>query len=154
MSKKVTAIRYCQWCGDPFEVRSPNQKYCPKDEKDCSREAKRESWRKASHKYRNRYKNVLAISQVYKLGSGWLSSSAKNDFNEEYLAIQKEKKRLKINGVLAGACLWVQMAEQFSIRNILQRGNLAIEELWPLLIILMVFLILVLIMGYHPLKTS
>ena len=149
MSKKVTSIRYCQWCGDPFEVRSPNQKYCPQDEKDCSREAKRESWRKASYKYRDRYKNVLTISQVYKLGSGWLSSSAKNDFNEEYLAIQKEKKRLKINGILAGACLWGQMTWQFSFRNVFNRTSITIEELWPLLIILMVFLASILILGYY-----
>lgn len=149
MSKKVTAIRYCQWCGDPFEVRSPNQKYCPQDEKNCSREAKRESWRKASHKYRDKYKNVLTISQVYKLGSGWLSSSAKNDFNEEYLAIQKEKKRLKINGILAGACLWGQMTWQFSLRNIFNRTSITIEELWPLLIILVVFLASILILGCY-----
>jgi len=149
MSKKVTAIRYCQWCGDPFEVRSPNQKYCPQDEKNCSREAKRESWRKASHKYRDRYKNVLTISQVYKLGSGWLSSSAKNDFNEEYLAIQKEKKRLKINGMLIGAFIWGQTTWQFSLRNIFNRTNITIEELWPLLIILVVFLASILILGYY-----
>lgn len=154
MSKKITAIKYCQWCGDPFEVRSPNQKYCPAGEKNCSREAKRESWRKASHKYRDQYKNVLSISQVYKLGSGWLSSNPKNDFNEEYLAIQKEKKRLKINSVMAGASIWVQMSWQFSMRNAIQRGNIAIEEIWPLLIILVVFLILVLMLGYNPLKTS
>lgn len=154
MSKKVTAIKYCQWCGDPFEVKSPNQKYCPPGAKNCGKEAKRESWRNASHKYREKYKNVLSISQVHKLGSGWLSSSPQNDFDEEYLAIQKEKKRLKINGMLAGACFWVEMTGQFSVRNTLQRGNIAIEELWPILIVLLVFLVLVLLLGYYPLKSN
>lgn len=55
---------------------------------------------------------------------------------------------------MAGASIWVQMSWQFSIRNSVQRGNIAIEELWPFLIVLVVFLLLVLILGYDPLKTS
>jgi hypothetical protein len=149
MSKEVTVIKYCNWCGDPFEVKSPNQKYCPSGKKDCSKEAKRESWRKASNSYRNNYKNVLNISQVYKLGSGWLSSTPKNDFNEEYLAIQKEKKRLNINGIMVGVPLWVQMTSEFSMRNILQRAHFSIGELLPLLIALLVFLVFVIILGYY-----
>ncbi|MCE7698808.1 MAG: hypothetical protein K8E24_008265 [Methanobacterium paludis] len=31
MSKNFTAIKYCKWCGEPFEVKSPNQKYCSPD---------------------------------------------------------------------------------------------------------------------------
>lgn len=149
MSRKFTTIRYCQWCGDPFEVKSPNQKYCPKGEKNCSKEAKRESWRKASHKYRDKYKNVISLPQVYKLGSGWLSSTPQNDFNDEYMAIQKEKKRLKINEILAGACLWAQMTSEFSMRNFLQRGSITVEELWPVLVILVIFLAFLLLFGYY-----
>lgn len=148
MRKEVT-VKYCNWCGDPFEVKSPNQKYCSSSEKNCGKEAKRESWRKASNKYRTKYKNVLTISQVYKLGSGWLSSTPKNDFNEEYLAIQKEKKRLKINGMVVGACYWGQMTSQFSMRTILKRGTISIEESWPLLVVLLVFLVFILIFGYY-----
>jgi hypothetical protein len=149
MNKEITIIKYCNWCGDPFEVKSPNQKYCPSDEKDCSKEAKRESWRKASNNYRNNYKNVLNISQVYKLGSGWLSSTPKNDFNEEYLAIQKEKKRLNINSIAVGLPLWIQMTAGLSMRNFLPRVHFSIGEIWPLLIVLLVFIIFVLILGYH-----
>lgn len=149
MNKEVTLIKYCNWCGDPFEVKSPNQKYCPSREKDCSKEAKRESWRKASNNYRNNYKNVLNISQVYKLGSGWLSSTPKNDFNEEYQAIQKEKKRLNINGIAVGLPLWVQMTTGLSMRNFLPRVNFSIGEIWPLLIALLVFLVVGLILGHY-----
>lgn len=149
MSKEVTVIKYCNWCGDPFEVKSPNQKYCPSGRKDCSKEAKRESWRKASNNYRNNYKNVLNISQVYKLGSGWLSSTPKNDFNEEYQAIQKEKKRLNINGISLGLPLWVQMTTGLSMRNFLPRVNFSIGEIWPLLIALLVFLVVGLILGHY-----
>lgn len=154
MSGKYTAIKYCQWCGDPFEVKSPNQKYCLQKDKHCRSEAKRESWRKASHKYRSRYKDVISISQVYKLGSGWLSSNPQDDFNEEYMAIQKEKKRLKINGIIAGACFWVQMTSEFSIRNFLNRGGITTEELYPLIIILTVLLASILILGYIPHRTQ
>lgn len=100
MNNKVTAIRYCNWCGDPFEVKSPNQKYCPPSKSDCSIEAKRESWRKAADKYRKKYKNVLQISQVYKMGTGFLGCKPYDDFDEEYAALVKEKKRLKLNGII------------------------------------------------------
>lgn len=149
MSNEVTVIKYCNWCGDPFEVKSPNQKYCPSSKKDCSKEAKRESWRKASNNYRNNYKNVLNISQVYKLGSGWLSSTPKNDFNEEYLAIQKEKKRLKIKGLVVGIPFWVQITSEISMRNFLQRAHFSLGEIFPLLIALLVFLVFVLILGHY-----
>ena len=39
MNNKVTSIKYCKWCGDPFEVKSPNQKYCSPSKKKCSKEA-------------------------------------------------------------------------------------------------------------------
>lgn len=33
MNNQVTIIKYCGWCGDPFEVKSPNQKYCSLSER-------------------------------------------------------------------------------------------------------------------------
>lgn len=149
MSREFTRIKYCNWCGDPFEVKSPNQKYCSPGIKDCGQEAKRESWRKAAYRYREKYKNVLQISQVYKLGSGWLGSSAKDDFNEEYRAIQNEKKRLKLNGILAGAYLWVQLVSQFSMKNILPRADTSFVEVWPQLIVLIMLVLAVLIFGHY-----
>ena len=147
MNRELTAIKYCGWCGEPFEVKSPNQKYCSPDIKDCSKEAKRESWRKAAYKYRKNYKDVLLVSQVYKLGSGWLSSSPKNDFNDEYLAIQKEKKRLKINSLMVGAGLWAQMASQFFMRNVLQRETISLVEFWPQIVVLILLVMAVLFLG-------
>jgi hypothetical protein len=147
MSRELTAIKYCSWCGDPFEMKSPNQKYCPSDIKDCSKEAKRESWRKAAYKYRKKYKDVLAISQVYKLGSGWLSSTPNNDYNAEHLAIQKEKKRLKINTLIAGACLWAQMNSQFFMRNVLKFERISIDDFWPQIVVLIILIIAVLFLG-------
>ncbi|MCE7698810.1 MAG: hypothetical protein K8E24_008275 [Methanobacterium paludis] len=147
MSKNFTAIKYCKWCGEPFEVKSPNQKYCSPDIKNCSKEAKRESWRKAAHKYRENYKDVLKISQVYKLGSGFLSSNPKEEFNAEYKAIQKEKKRLKLNSIGIGFWFWVQYNLPF-MRNLLERGNDPLE-LYPALIIIGILLLSTVIFGVY-----
>jgi hypothetical protein len=147
MSKNFTAIKYCKWCGEPFEVKSPNQKYCSPDIKNCSKEAKRESWRKAAHKYRENYKDVLKISQVYKLGSGFLSSNPKEEFNAEYKAIQKEKKRLKLNSIGIGFWFWVQYNLPF-MRNLLERGNDPLE-LYPALLIIGILLLSTVIFGVY-----
>jgi|WetSurMetagenome_2_1015567.scaffolds.fasta_scaffold327215_2 hypothetical protein len=148
MSKNFTAIKYCKWCGEPFEVRSPNQKYCSPDIKNCSKEAKRESWRKAAHKYRENYKDVLKISQVYKLGSGFLSSNPKEEFNAEYRAIQKEKKRLRLNSIGIGFWFWVQYNLPF-MRNLLERGNDPVIDLYPALIIIGILLLSTVIFGAY-----
>jgi len=147
MKGKVTAIKYCNWCGGPFEVKSPNQKYCNKD---CSHEAKRESWRKAAYKYRKKYKNVLQISQIYKLGSGFLSSKPKDDFDEEYLAIAKEKRRLRLNGMIIGLGTWTQFAFRTPLVSPLERNTVSIFEMYPYLLILALLLIGLVILGiYH-----
>ncbi len=148
MSKNFTAIKYCKWCGEPFEVKSPNQKYCSPDVKNCSKEAKRESWRKAAHKYRKNYKDVLKISQVYKLGSGFLSSNPKEEFNAEYRAIQKEKKRLRLNSIWIGFCFWAQYNLPF-MRNLLERGNDPVIKLYPALIIIGILLLSTVIFGVY-----
>ncbi len=146
---KVTAIKYCKWCGDPFEVRSPNQKYCHPDDKNCSQESKRESWRKAASKYRKNYKNILQISQVYKLGSGFLSSTPKNDFDEEYRAILKEKKRLKLNGLMIGLSAGLQFTSRPLFENTLQRGALPVAELNPYLLVLIFALVFAVVFGIY-----
>lgn len=133
---KFTAIRYCKWCGDPFVVRSPNQKYCHPDDKNCSQESKRESWRKAASKYRKNYKNVLQISQVYKLGSGFLSSKPKNNFEEEYTAILKEKKRLKLNGMVIGLGTGIQFTSRPLLQDALKLDSIAFMELYPYFLVL------------------
>ena len=146
MKGKVTAIKYCNWCGDPFEIKSPNQKYC---DKNCSHEAKRESWRKAAYKYRKKYKDVLQISQVYKLGSGFLSSKPKDDFDEEYLAIAKEKRRLKLNGMIIGLGTWTQFAFRPFMETPLERNVFSVFEIYPYLLILALLLIGLVILGIY-----
>lgn len=149
MKDKFTAIKYCKWCGDPFEIKSPNQKYCSQSKKNCSHEAKRESWRKASKKYRKNYKNVLQISQVYKLGSGLLSSKAKDDFAKEYLAIIKEKKRLKLNGFLIGLSPMFQFTFESVIDTPLNRSIFSIFEMYPYLLVLALLLGLIIFGAYN-----
>lgn len=135
MNNKVTAIKYCKWCGDPFEVKSPNQKYCAPSKKDCSKEAKRESWRKAAGRYRKKYKNVLQISQVYKTGTGFLGSKPHEDFDKEYLALVKERKRLKLNGLLIGLGPLFQFTCRPLMETPLNRGVFSFFEVYPYLLV-------------------
>ena len=146
---KFTAIRYCKWCGDPFEVKSPNQKYCHPDNKNCSQESKRESWRKAASKYRRNYKDILQISQVYKLGSGLLSSTPKEDFDEEYIAILKEKKRLKLNGVMIGLSTVLQFTSRPLFQDVLRLDSAPILELYPYFLALAVVLVGFVVFGVY-----
>ncbi|MCK9150509.1 hypothetical protein [Methanobacterium alcaliphilum] len=149
MGNQFTTIKYCNWCGDPFEVKSPNQKYCSPGNKNCSHEAKRESWRKAASKYRKNYKDTLLISQMYKLGSGFLGSSAEKDFNQEYKSIQKEKKRLKLNSILFGLCIYIELGCQHLIRNLFQRGTISYVESNPGILIILLIIVFAIIVGLY-----
>ncbi|MEN6293638.1 MAG: hypothetical protein ABFD07_16685 [Methanobacterium sp.] len=146
---KFTVIRYCKWCGDPFEVRSPNQKYCHPDDKNCSQESKRESWRKAASKYRKNYKNILQISQVYKLGSGLLGSTPKENFDEEYVAILKEKKRLKLNGMMIFLSTGVQFTSRSLFQDVLRMDTAPILELYPYFLVLALVLVGFVVCGIY-----
>lgn len=149
MNIRTTTVRYCKWCGKPFEVKSPNQKYCPISISDCSKEAKRESWRKAAKKYRENYKDNLHISQVYKLGSGLLGCSPQTNFDEEYRAIQKEKKRLKLSCMSIGLSFGIQFTEDF-VEIMLKRNLIPIFKVYPQLLILVLILVGIAIFGiYH-----
>ncbi|MGB9937539.1 MAG: hypothetical protein ACPK7O_07440 [Methanobacterium sp.] len=149
MNNKVTAIKYCRWCGDPFEIKSPNQKYCSPSKKNCSKEAKRESWRNAASKYRKKYRNVLQISQVYKTGTGLLSSKPHEDFDKEYVAIVKERRRLKLNGFLIGLSPLLQFTCRPLIDAPLNRGVFSVFEAYPYLLVFAVFLGLIAFGIYH-----
>jgi|GEM_PF-1328225 len=149
MKSEFTRIKYCLWCGDPFEVKSPNQKYCSSSKKNCSKEAKRESWRKATSKYRNRYKNVLQISQVYKIGTGFLSSTPHEDFDKEYAALIKERKRLKLNGLLIGLSPFIQLNFRPVMEVPTNRGIYSIVETYPYLTIVIMALALIVLLGFY-----
>jgi len=148
MNNKVTAIKYCKWCGVPFEVKSPNQKYCPPSKKNCSKEAKRESWRNAASKYRNKYKNVLQIAQVYKTGTGFLSSKPHDDFDKEYAAIAKERKRLKLNGLVIGLFPLFQFTARPLMDTPLNREVFSIFEAYPYLLVFVLLLGLI-VFGFY-----
>jgi len=148
MSQKYTPVKYCRWCGDPFLVKSPNQRYCSPDVKNCSEEAKRESWRKAAHKYRENYKDVLKISQVYKLGSGFLGSKPQKEFDAEYRAIQKEKRRLKLNSIGIGFWFWVQYNLPL-MRNLMEKGENPLITFYVSFIAVGVLLISVFVFGVY-----
>ncbi len=149
MMDKITTIKYCNWCGNPFEVKSPNQKYCSPSKMDCSKEAKRESWRKAASRYRKKYKGILQISQVYKTGTGLLSSKPYDDFDKEYLAIIKEKKRLKLNGILIGLGPMFQFTLESVVETPLNRNIFLIFETYPYLLVLALLLSLIIIEVFN-----
>lgn len=146
---EVTLIKYCKWCGDPFEVESPNQKYCSPSKRNCSKEAKRESWRKAADRYRKKYKNVLEISQVYKIGTGFLSSNPYDDFDKEYSAIVKERKRLKLNGLMIGLSPLFQIFSRQIMETPLNRGAFSIVEVYPVLMVFILIMACLIILGVY-----
>jgi hypothetical protein len=149
MKPEVTKIKFCLWCGDPFEMKSPNQKYCPPSRKNCSEEAKRESWRKAATRYRNRYKNVLQLSQVYKIGTGFLSSTPHKDFDKEYDALVKERKRLKLNGLLIGLTPFIQLNFRPFMEGPTNRGIYSIMEAYPYLFTGLLAIMLIILLGCY-----
>lgn len=146
---EVTLVKYCKWCGDPFEVKSPNQKYCSPSKKNCSKEAKRESWRKAADKYRKKYKNVLDISQIYKMGTGFLSSNPHDDFDKEYQAIVKERKRLKLNGFIIGLSPLLQLMSRPVMETPLNRFAVSVLEVYSLLFVLTLVFVGLIVLGVY-----
>ena len=132
---EFTRIRYCLWCGDPFELKSPNQKYCRNSHKNCSQESKKESWRKASSKYRNKYKETCNISSVYKLGSGFLGCIPEENFELEAENIKKEKKRLKLGQLSVGTATFLTVEWMSVTEDLFNRGIIYVLESFPYLII-------------------
>lgn len=141
MTSRFTKIRQCKWCGDFFEASSPNQQYCTGEFKNCSEESKKESWRKASSQYRNRYKDVCFLSSVYKLGSGFLGSFPENDFYKEHLAIRKEKNRLNLKAVNIGSAAVLNFSRILSVENFIDDAAYYIIESYPQLMILGIILL-------------
>ena len=87
-------ISFCHYCGKPF-VKIHNRSTL------CSYECKVKSTQDNKAKYqRNRRKlinkGVLITNEANQIGTSTvlLSKNIKNDFDEEHLAIMKEKKRV------------------------------------------------------------
>ena len=85
----------CKWCGEEFVKKHNRQVYCCND---CSKYARQEKNRGYFRKYYHKYKEVLPNKEKYGLGTGNLSMHRNTNFNQEILVIQREMKKLKING--------------------------------------------------------
>lgn len=77
----------CKWCGSEFDKKHNREEYCSEN---CRKEGNRENGRNRFRKYYNNY------GKRNNIGSGSLGASRRNEFDLEFLIIQKELKRLKI----------------------------------------------------------
>lgn len=85
----------CEWCGEEFEKKSPNEKYCSPE---CRKYGYQDKTRIRQQKYRKRWKDVLNEEQKYHLGS-WgarLGAHMNDDFEKEMKLVECELKILKL----------------------------------------------------------
>ena len=80
-------LKKCRWCGEEFETEISNKLYCGDEHK---REANLESKRKY---FRGYYKQNKQSEILRTVGTTTISPHPKPDFEDEYIAIQKEKKK-------------------------------------------------------------
>ena len=80
--------RRCKWCGKIFFKKHNRETYCSSN---CKKYAHQEQKAIFANKYRRQYHKKEC------LGTSGLSKHRRQDYNQEYQAIQKEKKRLKIS---------------------------------------------------------
>lgn len=84
----------CQYCGQEFIRQHNAQVYCSEK---CRHYAYLERFTKYSHKRRKSIKNKELVSNERNMvGTNYLSSHPRTDFEEEQKAILKEMKRLKL----------------------------------------------------------
>lgn len=89
-------VSRCKYCGKPFTKNHNREMYCSDD---CRLNARREQKAKYQAKRRLLIKQkVLIVDEYKKYGLGSYGTSAnghrKNKFSQEYMAIQKEMKRI------------------------------------------------------------
>lgn len=81
---------FCVNCGKSiYGYRGRNHRYC----KVCSDNIELENIRIAMMVYRSKWRGILTND----LGSGWLSNSPKNDFDDEFYSVRRELKRLRLD---------------------------------------------------------
>lgn len=80
--------RHCKWCGKKFFKKHNRETYCSSK---CKKYAHQEQKAIFANKYRRKYHKKEC------LGTSGLSKHRRQDYNQEYQAIQNEKKRLKIS---------------------------------------------------------
>jgi hypothetical protein len=81
------SIKVCDWCGLEFRPRHGNQKYCGDE---CARNGERENIQRRVWEYRRKYPE----KNNPPLPFGGLGPHPKDNENDEFKAIQREKKRL------------------------------------------------------------
>ena len=90
---KIIKLKKCNWCGSEFIKKHNRQMYCSDY---CQKHSRAEKNRSYFRKYYHKNKKIMADKQKCGLGSGYLSMHRNKDFNQEFIAIRKEMKRLKI----------------------------------------------------------
>jgi len=84
----------CAWCGKTFIRHYKTVKYCSDE---CRAHALREQ--KAIYQRKRRKSindGVLCSNESQYIGTGFLSQNRRESFDDEYMAVRKELKRLKI----------------------------------------------------------
>lgn len=80
--------RRCKWCGKIFFKKHNRETYCSSK---CKKYAHQEQKAIFANKYRRQYHKKEC------LGTSGLGKHRRQDYHQEYQAIQNEKKRLKIS---------------------------------------------------------
>ena len=81
-------LRVCKWCGNEFEAKFPNEKYCDEHKG----EAKKDRSAKTTRTYYVKYKKSEILRTV---GTSTISPHANPNFIEEQKVIQNELKRVE-----------------------------------------------------------
>jgi len=90
---KTIKLKKCNWCGREFVKKHNRQVYCSDF---CKKHARQEKNRGYFRKYYHKYKEIMTEKQRCGLGTGYLSMHRNDNFNQEFLAIRNEMKKLKI----------------------------------------------------------
>lgn len=86
---------------------------------------------------------------MYKIGTGFLSSTPHEDFDKEYAALIKERKRLKLNGLLIGLSPFLQLNFRPFMESPANRSIYSVIEVYPYLFIVVLALALILFAGFY-----
>lgn len=89
---KTKMVKKCPYCGGIFEPTRVNKVYCSEK---CKRYARKEQ--KAEYQYKRRrliWNHELVSDEVKDLGTGCLREHMKDDFDDEYHAVRKERRRI------------------------------------------------------------
>lgn len=91
------ALAKCKWCGKTFTKTSNRQVCCSQE---CQKERQKELSRNRQQRYYYRHKvGNINSKNITSLGSKGTSQTAhpKENFPDEYLSIQSEKKRIGLD---------------------------------------------------------